>query len=270
MVAAAVDWTSVENALHAWVVGATDLSADRVVWSPTNAPQVPRTWGWLSIISGPTREAWHEPRWLVQRMLEQFTVNTAAPGSYALRVYSDDPADTAGTLRSFAAGGLDTVTTIRNGLLAALAPESGLTLASVSTNALTVEGSTSRPRFHIAVESGDMTRTTLRDGGSEVVSTPSVFTIRVQFEADGDASDRTVRDLSARCAASLGMSSFRNALRNDGRIALRSVEATSLITRNVGARYISRASQDFRFAVALTVSSDLPWARTSSVAQATP
>jgi hypothetical protein len=46
----ALNWTTLENALHAWIVAATGLAADRVIWSHQGVPERPAPYVTLKIL----------------------------------------------------------------------------------------------------------------------------------------------------------------------------------------------------------------------------
>jgi hypothetical protein len=277
MVASPTDWEAVEDAIHAWVVAATELPAASVVWSLSNAPQVARPWVWLEIISGPTPEGLHEQRTLRQRMLQTVTLPFDADepaaliddGDYSLRVSdADDPLD-AGNLYTFEASG-HTMAQVRDGLVSILAAEDDIVATAGATNTLTVEGSTARPMFHLAVEDGDMTIATNREGLAEFSYQKMRFTLRLQVEDDSETSDRVVRDYLSRAAAALGLSTVRQTLATDGRIAFRGAQRAPInLSRKVGSTFVARFAQDFEFTVAAVISADRPWARATATPTAT-
>jgi hypothetical protein len=261
------NWQAAENALHAWVVEATGLSATSVVWSYGNAPERARPWAWLDVVSGPTADGQWERRAGEQVMLETYTVpEDVDADDYGVRLYDAHDGSDAGNLYVFEAIGTEDPEDVRDALVALLQSEPGLTVAAQGERSFTVEGTLSRKRWHSGAV-GQLERVVTRDGIFDLIYQPQRFTVRVQVEADGVAADRLTRSLISRVSAWLGRSVNRSALRQAGRVAHRSSEAPINLSRQVGDRFVARTAQDFVFNIAAQLAADAPWVRTATAEQ---
>lgn len=265
MTASPIEWESVENALREWVVTSTELADDRVIWDEDDetVPKPPRPFAWLTIVAGPRDLGQHEPRPSTQLMRDLLTVT--GPAAVVVRVHGIDPDDAESFAgRTYTSGPTLSATATRDALLAALAAEPDLTLASSGAAAIQVDGTAARGRFHLVVVSGPASNVTQREPLVETVYQPQEITVRVQVEAATRQPSGHARGLMSRVLASLGDRSVLRELRAGGCFYKRTFAPVDL-TALIADRHVSRVSQEFHFAINSAFDRQVPWVRTAGV-----
>lgn len=262
-----MNWADLQEALRVWVRDASGLADGRVIWAYPDNPQPLRPFAWLEVISGPTAMARFEERQDIQIMRERFTVDAANPGEYEIGIFTRDP-DDEGNHYEYVAGGLDTVTTIRNELVALLQAEDDLVVTAIDDeddNALQIEGTAARPVFHAQAFAGALTRTTIRDALRVTAYAPGELTLRVQVETSSQLPGSHARATMFAVQNALGFGSVLATLRADG-LHYRRMFPPQDLTALVGDAHVSRVAQDFVFGLSLQSSRDKGWLRKAEYA----
>jgi hypothetical protein len=258
MVASPIAWEAAQDALHAWVVGATEIPAARVLWVDQNVAQ-PSVYPFatLHVLSGPRSLGQSETRQDSQVMRETVTVTAAAEQAYTIDVAFgvDDP-----TTYSHSAGSGETIQQIRDGLISALGSIPGLTITAVSTNQIRFDGSSGTPHFHVTIGT-NLTKVTDIDAVLETAYEPVEITVQVEVHSTVALPTGHARAYAARLIAALGLESFRSALVSAG-VAFHRVLATLDTSYLAGSKWVTRITTDLVFQLSSVVDAQMPWIRT--------
>jgi hypothetical protein len=260
----ALDWTLVQNALRGWIVAATGLDTDHVIWAYPDNPSPLRPFAWVEILSGPTSQASAERRRASQIMQERYLVLEAEEQDYTITVMADAPDDDSGTPYTYEADGDDTFASIRDGLVALLADEPDLVITPDGTNALIIAGTEDRPRFHsVAADPSRLDKTIPADAIRETTYQPAEITVQLTIETASQLPASHARAYLTDAAMALGDGVVLEALRA-GHVHYRRTLSPVDLSQVVNDRHVSRMAQDFVFGVGLQASRDVPWARTAT------
>jgi hypothetical protein len=258
-----LDESALQEALRQWVIEATEFDEQRVLWSDSDQPQATRPFAWLSIIAGPTPTGQHERRQTPQLMRDVVTVT--GTGAIAVRVYGIDPDDVESyTGRLYSVGPSVDIAANRDALAAALAAEPDIAVTTPSAGVVQVDGTSSRRRFHLVVESGPAERVTERDALLETVVLANEITVRVQIETASVRPGQHARGFMATVCAALGDRTILRDLRAN-RLFYRRSAAPIDLTGLVATHHCSRYAQDFFFALPTSFDTQVPWVRTAGV-----
>lgn len=128
----AVAWSAIQTAIVTMIRDLLGLSARQVLWTMQDHPEAPRPFVTLRILSGPggmTTRPEERPSSQKRRLTVQ--VATVAAQTYTITID--------GTPHAYPAGGGDTATTIRDGLIAAVTAGGLMSPSVVSSDTLQIE-----------------------------------------------------------------------------------------------------------------------------------
>lgn len=243
-----IPWSAVMSAIRQWVIDTTGLVASSVVWSDQDHPEAVRPFATLRILAGPAGPATQaelRPRKLAHTW--SVVVVTAAAQVYTLTID--------GVGYPYSAGGGDTATDIRDGLVAAAAAAPGATVAPGSaTGELLVTGDVAGVFHPVLVDPDpDVTAAETRlESGVETFE-PGELVVDVQISARLDDAAPLVtqhaRAIVGKARAGLWAPTVVAKLRAAGVPPLRWGTVTDL-SLLLGAQHETRASLAVTFAVA--------------------
>lgn len=246
--------------MHAWVVAATELAEDRVIWARGDKPQRPRPFVWLTL-GMPVTDTRHLRFRRLQNSSERITVTSAAESDYVANLF-EDPHSEDFDPYTYSAGAGETVEQIRDGWLALIDAGSSITVVAEGTDSILITGTDISPHFHLQVE-GLATRTVVAEAICDTTYMQGRISVRIQAEASDVTGDEHAADLITRCLLGVGESTISAGLRAVG-LAYESSSPPVDLSGLASVRSVSRAAQDHVFRIALQSTADVPWLRIAS------